>query len=72
MQKYFEAVVEMTVSINKNGKPKKNREVYLIDAQSVTEAEGRVISDFEEAGSTLDFTVVSVKESRIIGVIAAD
>lgn len=71
MKKYFEVVVEVVVSVNKNGRPKKNKEPYLVDAESVTEAEARLVQDFSKSGNTLDFTVVSVKESRIVGVIEA-
>jgi hypothetical protein len=53
----------------KNGKDKKNKEIYLVDAQSVTEAEARVVKDFEEAGVNLDYKVAIAKESRVIRVI---
>jgi hypothetical protein len=53
----------------KNGKEKKNKEIYLVDALSVTEAEARVVKDFEEAGVTLDYKVSGAKESRVIRVI---
>ena len=45
MNKYFEVTVEVVVAQLKNGKEKKNKEIYLVDAQSVTEAEARVIKD---------------------------
>ena len=38
MNKYFEGTVEVVVATLKNGKDKKNNEIYLVDAQSVTEA----------------------------------
>jgi hypothetical protein len=69
MTKYFEVTVEIVVATMKNGKDKKNKEIYLVDAQSVTEAEARVVKDFEEAGVTLDYKVSGAKESRIIRVI---
>lgn len=69
MTKYFEVTVEVVVATMKNGKDKKNKEIYLVDAQSVTEAEARVIKDFEEAGVNLDYKVASAKESRVIRVI---
>jgi hypothetical protein len=69
MGKYFEVSVELVISIQKNGKEKKQKEVYLIDAMSVTEAEKRVIEDFENSGVQLDYKVVSARESKVIRVI---
>jgi len=69
MNKYFEVSVELVVSIQKNGKEKKQKEVYLVDAMSVTEAEKRVIEDFENSGVQLDYKVASAKESRVLRVI---
>jgi hypothetical protein len=69
MGKYFEVTVELIIAIQKNGKDKKQKEVYLVDAMSVTEAEKRVIEDFENSGVQLDYKVVSAKESKVIRVI---
>jgi hypothetical protein len=69
MGKYFEVSVELVIAIQKNGKEKKQKEVYLVDALSVTEAEKRVVADFEASGVQLDYKVVSAKESKIIRVI---
>ena len=68
--KFFEVTVGVEVSIQKNGKPKVVKEVYLVDAVTVTEAETRVIKDFTAGGTTLDFKVVSAKESKILRVIS--
>lgn len=69
MGKYFEVSVELVIAVLKNGKDKKQKEVYLVDAMSVTEAEKRVIADFEDAGVQLDYKVVSARESKVIRVI---
>lgn len=69
MGKYFEVSVELVIAVLKNGKDKKQKEVYLVDAMSVTEAEKRVIGDFEDAGVQLDYKVVSARESKVIRVI---
>jgi hypothetical protein len=69
MSKYFEVTVEVVVATLKNGKDKKNKEIYLVDAMSVTEAEARVVKDFVEAGVNVDYKVSGAKESRIIRVI---
>jgi len=67
--KYFEVVVEIEVATLKNGNPKLKKEIYLVDAQSVTEAEARVVSDFENSGVQLSYKVSGAKESRVIRVI---
>lgn len=69
MNKYFEVTVEVIVATLKNGKDKKAKEIYLVDAMSVTEAESRVIKDFEESGVQIDYKVSGAKESRVIRVI---
>lgn len=69
MSKFHEVTVEVVVAQLKNGKDKKNKEIYLVDAQSVTEAESRVVKDFEDSGIQLDYKVVSAKESRVLRVI---
>lgn len=69
MTKYFEVSVEVIIGTTKQGKERKNKEVYLVDAQSVTEAEARVVKDFEQSAAQIDFKVVGAKESRIIQVI---
>ena len=69
MSKFHEVMVEVVVAQLKNGKDKKNKEIYLVDAQSVTEAESRVVKDFEDSGIQLDYKVVSAKESRVLRVI---
>jgi len=67
--KYFEVTVEVEVATLKNGNPKLKKEIYLVDAQSVTEAEARVIKDFEESGVQISYKVSGAKESRVIRVI---
>mgnify|MGYP003665781088 FL=1 len=53
MSKFFEVTVEVVVATLKNGKDKKNKETYLVDAMSVTEAEARVVKDFSDSGVQL-------------------
>jgi len=69
MAKYYEVAVELVVAVTKAGKEKKQKEVYLVDAQSVTEAEARVVKDFQKSGVTLEYRVSGAKESKIIRVI---
>jgi hypothetical protein len=69
MNKFFEVTVAVEVSIQKNGKQKLAKEVHLVDAMSVTEAEAKVIADWIKAGDVRNYTVHSVKPSRIVTVI---
>ena len=67
MAKFFEVTVEVVVATLKNGKDKKVKEIYLVDAMSVTEAEARVVKVFKDV--SIDYKVVGAKESRILRVI---
>lgn len=49
------------------GRIKKMTEQYMVHAVSVTDAEAKVVTDFE--GSNLDFEVSAVIETKIIKVI---
>ena len=49
------------------GRMKKLTEQYMVHAVSVTDAEAKVVADFE--GSNLEFEVSSVIETKIIKVI---
>ena len=69
MSKYFEVTVEVVVATLKNGKDKKTKEIYLVDSQSITEAESKVVKDFEDSGVQIDYKVVGAKESRILRVM---
>ena len=69
MAKYFEVTVEVEVATLKNGNPKLRKEIYLVDAQSVTEAEARTVKDFEDSGVQIDYKVSGAKESRVLRVI---
>lgn len=65
---YFQATVVL-VDINEKGKQSKITEQYLIDAMSVTEAEAKVTKLYNDEGSSMDFQVKSVKETKILQVI---
>jgi hypothetical protein len=69
MSKYFEVTVGLVVATLKNGKDKVQKESYLVDAMSVTEAEAKVVSDFEKAGVQIEYKVISARESKVIRVI---
>ena len=72
MAKYFEVSVSVQHEVDggKGGvKIKKVKESYLVDAMTVTEAEARVVKEFEKAGIQLDYEVSAAKESKILQVI---
>ena len=69
MSKFFEVTVEVEVATLKNGNPKLKKEIYLVDAQSVTEAEARTVKDFEDSGFQISYKVSGAKESRVLRVI---
>ena len=66
---YYTAKVQLTSIVDtQNGtKEKKSTEMYLVEALSVTEAEAKVIKDFQ--GVTFDFEVKAVTNSKIIKII---
>ncbi len=72
MAKYFEVTVTVQHEVDggKGGtKIKKVKESYLVDAMTVTEAEAKVVGEFESAGITVDYEVSAARESKIIQVI---
>lgn len=69
MEQYFEVTAEVVVATLKNGKDKKVKEVFLVDAHSVQEAEVKVAKDYAASSSTMDYEVVLVKKSRVFRVL---
>jgi hypothetical protein len=69
MAQYFtvKAVFEIE---DAKGKIKKQTEVYLVDAMSVTEAEAHITSYLADRGEN-DFEVKSASKSNIVSVIEA-
>jgi hypothetical protein len=66
---YYVARVQLTEEVDtpKGTKMKKTSESYLVEALSVTEAEAKVIKDFE--GFTFDYEVKSVTASKIVKIL---
>jgi Fe-S cluster assembly iron-binding protein IscA len=67
---YYQVKVQFTVEDSK-GKVKKQNILYLVDAQSVTEAEARTIQFLNDAGEQ-EFEVKAASESAIAQVIESD
>ena len=57
MAKYYSVLVAVEVEDAK-GKVKKNKENYLVDALSVTEAEAKLVKKFVAEGVNLEYEVV--------------
>jgi hypothetical protein len=67
MNTYYQTAVSFTIESD-NGKLKKQTVLYLVDAQSCTEAEARVTRFLNERGET-NFEVKAVMESKIAEVV---
>ena len=63
---YFIATVKVQDE-NERGRITNTNEVYCVEAATVTEAEAKVVKEFE--GYQLDYHVKSVKESKIIKIL---
>ena len=67
MAKYYSVQVAIEVEDAK-GKIKKQKENYLVDALSCTEAEAKLVNKFVEEAVKLEYEVVKVSETNIIEV----
>jgi hypothetical protein len=67
MAKYYSVLVAVEVEDAK-GKIKKNKEQYLVDAMSCTEAEAKLVNKFTKDAVKLEYEVVKVSETKIIEV----
>lgn len=61
--------VEVTEGRRGGVKKKKVSESYLVDAETITEAEARTITYLKEQGETRDYEIVSSSQSKIVDVI---
>jgi hypothetical protein len=71
--KYYEVIVEIkneSEDSKGNVKVKRNKETYLVDAMSVTEAEARVVKLFSHFRQ--EFQVIGVKSSKIVEVVESE
>ena len=63
---YFIATVKVRDE-NERGRITSNNEVYCVESETVTEAEAKVVKEFE--GQNTEYHVKSVKESKIIKIL---
>ena len=63
---YFIATVKVQDE-NERGRVTNTNEVYCVEAETVTEAEAKVVKEFE--GQNIEYQVKSVKESKILKIL---
>ena len=63
---YFIATVKVQDE-NERGRVTNTNEVYCVEAETVTEAEAKVVKEFENQG--VEYHVKSVKESKILKIL---
>ena len=63
---YFIATVKVQDQ-NERGRVTSNNEIYCVESETCTEAEAKVVKEFESY--TMDYHVKSVKESKIIKIL---
>jgi hypothetical protein len=63
---YFIATVRVQDE-NERGRIINTNEIYCVEADTVTEAEAKVVKEFE--GYAMDYHVKSVKQSKIIKIL---
>lgn len=67
MATYFTVKVSEQIGTKKNGEPKKKSVVFLVNAETVTEAEAKVVLFYK--GTTLDYEVKQATHSNILEII---
>jgi len=70
MANYFQVKVQFTVEDSK-GKIKKQNVLYLVDSESVTEAEARMVQYLVDQGEQ-EFEVTAAVASNIASVVTAN
>ena len=63
---YYIATVKVQDE-NERGRVSNTNETYCVEAESVTDAEAKVVKEF--TGYQMDYQVKSVKESKIIKIL---
>tara|TARA_R110000803_G_scaffold37781_4_gene81564 strand:- start:26168 stop:26374 length:207 start_codon:yes stop_codon:yes gene_type:complete len=66
---YYSVLVELEGEPKRNGAPTKIREMYLVDAMSVTEAETKTVQRLSDEGTVINFRVTKSSETKYLAVI---
>ena len=64
---YYIAKVKFETIDDRTGRPRKTHEQYVVDSETVSDAENKLKERFKD--SIADFSVVSVQESKIMGIL---
>jgi hypothetical protein len=70
MATYFQVKVQFTIEDSK-GKVKKQNVLYLVDSESVTEAEARMVQYLVDQGEQ-EFEVTAAVASNIVSVVTVN
>jgi hypothetical protein len=64
---WYTVTVQFVIEDEQTGKVKKVKEIYLVKAASITDAETQVAKDLD--GTMSDYRILTVTESKIVRVI---
>lgn len=64
---YYIAKVKFETVNDSNGRIQKTNEQYVVDSESITDAEKKLKERFKD--SIAEFSVVSIQESKIMGIL---
>jgi hypothetical protein len=67
---WYNVTVQFTVEDENSGKIKKVKELFMVKAASITDAETQVAKDLD--GTTGDYRILTVNESKIVRIIKPD
>lgn len=67
---WYTVTVQFVVEDEQTGKVKKVKEIYLVKASSITDAEFQVAKDLD--GMMSEYRILTVTESKIVRVIKPD
>jgi hypothetical protein len=65
--RYYLGKIQFETIDDKSGRTKKTKEQYLVEAFNVSDAEAKLNKMFED--SMAEFSVISVSESPIMGIV---
>jgi hypothetical protein len=65
--RYYLGKIQFETIDDNNGRVKKTKEQYLVEAQTISDAEAKLNEMFKD--TMAEFTVISVSESPIMGIV---
>lgn len=65
--RYYLGKIQFETIDDNNGRVKKTKEQYLVEAQTISDAEAKLNEMFKD--TMAEFTVISVSESLIMGIV---